>query len=72
MKKIISQTEIDVNEEGYLTNFKQWNKEIGQEIANEQGINMTDKNWEVIDYIHEKYNNEEPLSIRGINSVSKN
>jgi len=66
MKKIISQTEIDVNEEGYLTDFTQWNKEIGQEIAKEQGIDMTSKNWEVIDYIHEKHNNEEPLSIRGI------
>ncbi len=27
---------------------------------------MTDKHWEVIDYIHDKYKSEEPLSIRGI------
>lgn len=66
MKKIIANQEIDVNQEGYLTDFTQWNKDVGQEIAKEQDITMTDKNWEVIDYIHEKHNNEEPLSIRGI------
>jgi TusE/DsrC/DsvC family sulfur relay protein len=27
---------------------------------------MTDKHWEVIDYIHDKYKKEEALSIRGI------
>ena len=66
MVKVISHTEIEVNEEGYLTDFKQWNKEIGNCLADEQGICMTDQHWEVIDYIHEKYHNEEPLSIRGI------
>ena len=66
MKKVIAQTEIDVSEDGYLTDFSQWNKEIGKEIAEEQGISMEDRNWEVVDYIHEKYKAEEPLSIRGI------
>ena len=66
MKKFIANTEIDVNEEGYLTDFSQWNKAIGEELAKEQDIEMTDKHWEVIDYIHDKYNKEEALSIRGI------
>ena len=66
MKRIIAQKEIDLNDEGYLLDFTQWNKEISQYLAEEQGIKMTNKHWEVIDYIHEKYNNDEPLSIRGI------
>jgi tRNA 2-thiouridine synthesizing protein E len=66
MKKMIAQKEIDLNDEGYMLDFAQWNKDIGTYLAEEQGVNMTDKHWEVIDYIHEKYNNEEPLSIRGI------
>ncbi|MCJ7468546.1 MAG: TusE/DsrC/DsvC family sulfur relay protein [Maribacter sp.] len=66
MRKIIAQTEIEVNEEGYLTNFSQWTEEICECIADEQGISMTDKHWEVIKYIHEKHKNDEPLSIRGI------
>jgi tRNA 2-thiouridine synthesizing protein E len=66
MKKMIAQKEIDLNDEGYMLDFAQWNKDIGTYLAEEQGVNMTDKHREVIDYIHEKYNNEEPLSIRGI------
>lgn len=66
MDKTIGQATISVDQEGYLTDFSQWNKEIATEIAKEQGIEMTDKHWEVIDYIQEQYKNEEPLSIRGI------
>ncbi|MFL1010753.1 TusE/DsrC/DsvC family sulfur relay protein [Flavisericum labens] len=66
MKKVIANKEVDVNEEGYLVDFKQWDQEIGKTLAEELSISMTDKHWEVIDYIHDKYQNEEPLSIRGI------
>ncbi|SDQ51971.1 TusE/DsrC/DsvC family sulfur relay protein [Flagellimonas zhangzhouensis] len=66
MDKTIAQATISVDQEGYLTDFSQWNKEIGTEIAHEQGIEMTDKHWEIIDYIQDKFKNEEPLSIRGI------
>lgn len=66
MKKVIAQTEIDVNEEGYLTDFSQWTKEIGTEIANEHNIEMTDSHWQVIDWIQEKVNEGVALSIRGI------
>ena len=66
MKKVIANQEIDLNDEGYLLDFKQWTRKIGEELAKEQGIEMNDKRWEVIDYIHEKYNNDEPLAIRGI------
>jgi len=66
MIKTIANTEVNVNEEGYLTDFSQWTKDIGMAIAREQEIDMTPKHWEVIDYIHEKFKNEEALSIRGI------
>lgn len=66
MERDIAQVKINVNEEGYLTDFSQWTREIGIELAKEQEIDMTDKHWEVIDYIHDKFKKEEPLSIRGI------
>ncbi len=66
MDKTIAQATVSVDQEGYLTDFSQWNKEIGTEIAKEQGIEMTDKHWEIIDYIQQKFKEEEPLSIRGI------
>ncbi len=66
MDKKIGNHTVSVNEEGYLTDFSQWNKEIGTEIAKELEIDMTERHWEVIDYLHGKHKNEEALSIRGI------
>lgn len=62
----IKQVEINVNEEGYLTDLSQWTKEIGAEIAKENEIEMTDKHWEVITWIQEMVQADKPLSIRGI------
>lgn len=66
MKKVIANKEVDVNEEGYLTDFSQWDKEVGKGIAAENELEMTDKHWEVIEFLQDKHNNEEALSIRGI------
>ncbi len=66
MDKTLAHATISVDPEGYLTDFSQWNKEIGTEIAKEQGIEMSDKHWAIIDYIQQKFKEEEPLSIRGI------
>jgi len=57
---------VNRNEEGYLTDFSQWTKDVGNKIAKEQEINMTDKHWEVVDFLQQKHKNEEALSIRGI------
>ena len=42
---------VDVNEEGYMTNPSQWNKDIAVEIAKEEGIGeLTPAHWKVIEY----------------------
>jgi tRNA 2-thiouridine synthesizing protein E len=62
----IAGSTIDVNDEGYLTDFSQWTREIGGELAREAGIEMTDKHWEVIDFIQQSFRDGTPLSIRSI------
>ena len=57
---------LNVNDEGYLMDFSQWTKEIGEEIAREHNITLTDDHWEVIDYIQQQVASNKPLSIRGI------
>ncbi len=57
---------INRNEQGYLTDFSQWTKEVGAEIAKENNIELTDKHWDVLAYLQEKNTKEEALSIRGI------
>lgn len=66
MDKVLAGKTINVNEEGYLKDFSQWNQEVGAAIAIEEGIEMTDKHWEVIDYIQEQFKKEVALSIRSI------
>ena len=66
MEKTIAGNAIQVNEEGYLTDFSQWTKEVGDEIAKEEGIVMTPRHWEVINYLQEQHKQEVALSIRRI------
>jgi tRNA 2-thiouridine synthesizing protein E len=66
MEKTYAGINVDCNEQGYLTNFSQWNKEVGLEIATEEGITMTDRHWEVITFLQDQYKNEVPLSIRKV------
>ena len=42
---------IDVNEEGFMTNPSQWNKDIAVELAKEEGIaELTPAHWKIIEY----------------------
>ena len=42
---------IERNQEGFLVNPADWNKEIAIEIANEEGIpELTDAHWNIIDF----------------------
>lgn len=66
METVLAGYKINLTENGYLTDFSQWTKEIGEELAKEQEIEMTPKHWEVIEFLQEKHKNEEALSIRGI------
>lgn len=49
-KSINGQT-INVNEEGYMTDHSQWNREIAAALAAEVGITLGDGHWKVIDFI---------------------
>jgi dissimilatory sulfite reductase related protein len=66
MEKAICNTKIEVNEEGFMINFSQWNKEIGEELAKEALIELSPRHWQIIDYIQDEYRKEVPLSIRKI------
>ena len=64
--KTIAGVNVDVTEEGYLTDASQWTEEIAKAIAKEEGIELTDKHFEVIKYIRDKVAAGEGLTIRGI------
>ena len=45
----------ETDEEGYLTNLADWNKEIANYIAQTENINMTEQHWEVINFLREYF-----------------
>ena len=58
---------VDVNDEGYFNDPSQWTKEIAVEVAKEEGVELTDKHYEMLEYLRNKFNNGDQLTIRGIN-----
>jgi len=61
-----TQVEVNVSDDGYLEDMSQWNEEIAHEIASEIGIELTDKHFEVINYLREKTAAKEALTIRKV------
>ncbi len=66
MEKTIAGKNITVNEEGFMTDFSQWNKEVGEGIAKEVNITLSPRHWQIISYIQDEFKKEVPLSIRKI------
>jgi tRNA 2-thiouridine synthesizing protein E len=65
-EKTIAGVTVKVNEEGYMEDASQWTKEIAAEMANEEGIELTDKHYEVLDYLREAHAKGETLTIRKV------
>jgi TusE/DsrC/DsvC family sulfur relay protein len=51
----IAGKDIEVDEEGYLTNLADWNRDVADYLAKEEKVDMTDAHWEVIDFLREYY-----------------
>ena len=62
----IAGKEININDEGYMTDPTQWTKEIAIEIANEEGITLTDKHFELIEYLRTQHLSGVQLTIRKV------
>lgn len=65
-EKTIAGQQISVSEDGYMEDMSQWNEDIAKEIASEIGIELTDKHFEVLNYLREKTTAGEGLTIRGV------
>jgi tRNA 2-thiouridine synthesizing protein E len=65
--KTLAGVNVDVSEEGYMTDSSQWTKEVAEAIASEEGVTLTEKHFEVLDFIRNKVADGATLTIRGIN-----
>ena len=59
-------TMIDLDDNGYFTNGDQWSKEVATAIAAEDGDELSDLHFEVLEFIRNKVAKDESLTIRSI------
>ncbi len=50
-------TSIETTANGYLVNVEDWSKELGEALAREEGVELTDKHWDLIEYLRDEYIN---------------
>jgi tRNA 2-thiouridine synthesizing protein E len=48
---------IEATDNGYLVNHEDWSTDLAGVIAEAEGINLSDKAWEVINYLRDEYFN---------------
>lgn len=66
METITNLNELVRNQEGYLEEPNKWDEEIAKQIAAEHNLILTDKHFEVLNWLRQKYFEEVPLSIRKV------
>lgn len=45
----------ETDEDGYLVNLDQWNRDVGEYLAKSESLEMTDAHWEVVNFLREYY-----------------
>ena len=49
---------IHINEEGFLTEYNEWDPAIGKVLAEQIGVEMTDEHWKIINFLREDFKTE--------------
>lgn len=57
---------VEVNEEGYMEDASQWNREIAAEMAKEEGIELSETHYEVLEFLRNANEKGETLTIRKV------
>ncbi|MDZ7662871.1 TusE/DsrC/DsvC family sulfur relay protein [Thiohalophilus sp.] len=47
--------ELEVDEEGYLSNLSDWTPEVAEYMAKDEGQDLNENHWEVINFLREYY-----------------
>ena len=50
--------EVHVNEEGFLTEYDEWNEDLAKVLAENIGVDMTDRHWEVVRWLRSDFKDQ--------------
>ncbi len=48
---------LETDERGYLINLDDWNERVAEVMAEKEGIQLTERHWDVIRYLRDQYYN---------------
>ena len=48
---------IETSDNGYLISIDDWSKELAEHLADDENIELTDKHWDLINFLREEYIN---------------
>lgn len=66
MDTLIANRPVRVNDQGYLLDMDQWDKEIARSIAAQEEIELTDRHFEILNYLRLEQEKGTALSIRRV------
>ncbi len=66
----IAGRDVQVDDEGFMTNYDEWDETLGKELATLIGIEMTDEHWKAIRFLREDFKAEgETPTLRRVSTV---
>jgi TusE/DsrC/DsvC family sulfur relay protein len=66
----INGRDVHVDDEGFLTEYAEWDDDLGKVLAANIGIDLTDEHWKVIHFLRDDYSTQgETATIRRVSTV---
>ncbi len=66
----INGRDVHVDDEGFLTEYGEWDDDLGKVLAGNIGIDLTDDHWKVIHFLRADYSTQgETATIRRVSTV---
>lgn len=66
----IAGRQVQVDEEGFMTDYGEWNEDLARELASNIGIGLTDRHLEVIRFLRDDFETEgETATLRRVTTV---
>lgn len=65
---------IETDANGFLKNTEDWDKSVAEHIAANEGLALTQRHWDIIDYLRDCYfnhNNEQPNTRTIVKAMSE-
>ena len=65
---------IETTPMGFLVNVADWNEQVAEVIAEQEDVTLTDKHWDVINYLRDEYinnNGNQPNTRNLVKAIAK-